>query len=52
MKLTKFLSYRGLVAFILVRLGEYFLHDSAEILGHSEVHAFFEYVPLEHLTAS
>ncbi|QNK77904.1 hypothetical protein H7F37_02090 [Winogradskyella sp. PAMC22761] len=52
MQLTKFLGYLSLVAFILVGLGEYFLHDSTKILGHSEAYAFFEYVALEHLTAS
>ena len=50
MKLTKFLGYLGLVASILVGLGEYFLHYSPEILGHAEHYEFFKYVPLENLT--
>ena len=50
MKLTKFLGYLGLVASILVGLGEYFLHYSPEILGHAEHYEFFKYVPLENHT--
>ncbi|MBF8150589.1 hypothetical protein ITJ86_11820 [Winogradskyella sp. F6397] len=50
MKLTKILGYLGLLASILVGLGEYFLHYSPEILGHAADYEFFKYVPLEHLT--
>ncbi len=50
MKLTKILGYLGLLASVLVGLGEYFLHYSPSILEHSEAYAFFKYVSLEHLT--
>ena len=50
MKLTKILGYLGLVASILVGLGEYFLHYSPEILGNSDNYEFFKFVPLNHLT--
>ena len=50
MKLTKILGYLGLIASIFVGLGEYFLHYSTEILGHSENYAFFKFVPLKNLT--
>ncbi|MFD2914125.1 DUF6796 family protein [Psychroserpens luteus] len=50
MKLTKILGYIGLVASILVGLGEYFLHYSSLILEHSADYEFFKYVPLENLT--
>jgi hypothetical protein len=50
MKLTKTLGYLGLLASILVGLGEYFLHYSPHILEHAEEYAFFKYVPLENLT--
>jgi hypothetical protein len=50
MKLTKILGYLGLIASILVGLGEYFLHYSTEILGHAEDYEFFKFVPLENLT--
>ncbi len=50
MKLTKTLGYLGLLASILVALGEYFLHYSTEILEHSKDYEFFKYVPLENLT--
>ena len=50
MKLTKTLGYLGLLASILVGLGEYFLHYSTEILEHSKDYEFFKYVPLENLT--
>jgi hypothetical protein len=50
MKLTKTLGYLGLVASILVGLGEYFLHYSLEILGHAENYEFFKFVSLNNLT--
>jgi len=50
MKLTKTLGYLGLLASVLVGLGEYFLHYSPHILDHAEHYAFFKFVPLENLT--
>ncbi len=50
MKLTRILGYLGLIASILVGLGEYFLHYSPEILGHSDNYEFFKFVPLDNLT--
>ena len=50
MKTTKILCYLGLVASVLVGLGEYFLHYSPNILGHSEQYEFFKFVPLNNLT--
>ncbi len=50
MKLTKNLGYLGLVASILVGLGEYFLHYSSDILEHSKDYEFFKFVSLENLT--
>lgn len=50
MKLTKTLGYLGLIASILVGLGEYFLHYSSEILGHAENYEFFNFVTLDNLT--
>lgn len=50
MKLTKILGYLGLVASILVGLGEYFLHYSSGILEHSKDYEFFKFVSLNNLT--
>lgn len=50
MKLTKTLGILGLIASILVGIGEHLLHYSPEILGHSEAYEFFKYVPIENLT--
>jgi hypothetical protein len=50
MKLTKTLGYLGLIASILVGLGEYFLHYSPQILGNSDNYEFFKFVPLDNLT--
>lgn len=50
MKLTKTLGYLGLVASILVGLGEYFLHYSSSILEHSKDYEFFKFVSLDNLT--
>ena len=50
MKLTKILGYLGLVASVLVGLGEYFLHYSPYILDHAANYEFFKFVSQEHLT--
>ena len=50
MKLTKTLGYLGLIASMLVGLGEYFLHYSPSILAHSQAYEFFKFVSLENLT--
>ncbi len=50
MKLTKTLGYLGLIASIMVGLGEYFLHYSTNILEHSENYEFFKFVPSNNLT--
>lgn len=51
MKLTKTLGVLGLLASILVGLGEYFLHYSSNILDFATDYEFFKFVPLENLTA-
>lgn len=48
--MTKTLGYLGLLATILVGLGEYFLHYSPQIFEHSENYEFLFYVPLTNLT--
>jgi len=50
MKLTKILGILGLIASILVGLGEYFLHYSPNILNSAEDYEFFKFVSLENLT--
>jgi hypothetical protein len=50
MKLTRTLGYLGLIASILVGLGEYFLHYSPDILEHSKDYEFFKFVALDNLT--
>ena len=50
MKLTKALGYLGLVASLLVGLGEYFLHYSPQILDHTSNYQFFKFVSQQHLT--
>lgn len=50
MKLTKFLGYLGLLASIIVGIGEYLLHYSTNILEYSDEYAFFKFVPLDNLT--
>ena len=50
MKLTKILGLLGLLASVLVGLGEYFLHYSPNILEHSENYEFFKFVPLHNLS--
>ena len=50
MKLTKTLGLLGLLASVLVGLGEYFLHYSPNILEHSENYEFFKFVPLQNLS--
>ncbi len=51
MKLTKTLGYLGLIASILVGVGEYFLHYSPSILEHPKDYEFFKFVSLNNLTA-
>jgi hypothetical protein len=48
--LTKTLGYLGLIASILVGIGEYLLHYSPNILGLSEEYEFFKFVPLDNFT--
>lgn len=50
MKLTKTLGYFGLIASILVGIGEYLLHYSPSILDASKEYDFFKSVSLDHLT--
>ncbi|MDO5970979.1 hypothetical protein Q4Q35_14320 [Flavivirga aquimarina] len=50
MKLTKILGCLGIVASILVGLGEYLLHYSSDILEHSKDYEFFKFVSLDNLT--
>jgi len=50
MKLTKTLGVLGLIASILVGLGEYFLHYSSNILELSADYEFFKFVSLDNLT--
>lgn len=50
MKLTKTLGYLGLIASILVGVGEYLLHYSTGVLEYAENYEFFKFVPLENLT--
>jgi hypothetical protein len=50
MKLTRTLGYLGLIASLLVGLGEYFLHYSPQILDHAGNYEFFKFVSQEHLT--
>lgn len=50
MKITNILGYLGLIASIIVGLGEYLLHYSSSILEHSNDYEFFKFVPLENLT--
>ncbi len=49
MQLTKTLGYLGLVASIIVGVGEFYLHFSQEVLNSSKQLAFFAYVSDEHL---
>lgn len=50
MKLTKTLGYLGLIASILVGLGEYFLHYSPSILDAAADYEFFKFVSIDNLT--
>ncbi|MFD2917242.1 DUF6796 family protein [Psychroserpens luteus] len=50
MKLTRTFGYLGLVASLLVGLGEYFLHYSPQILEHASNYEFFKFVSQKHLT--
>jgi hypothetical protein len=47
---TKILGYLGLVATILVGLGEYFLHYSTSILDYADNYEFFRFVSQKNLT--
>jgi len=49
MKTTKILGYLGLLASIIVGLGEYYLHYSPHVLEHTKAFQFFKEVPLDHL---
>jgi len=46
----KILGYLGLLASVLVGIGEYLLHYSEEILGHGDNYGFFKFVPLENMS--
>ena len=46
MKVIKTLGYLGLLATVIVGLGEHFLHYSPSIFEHSENYEFFRYVPI------
>ncbi|WP_075341857.1 DUF6796 family protein [Tenacibaculum agarivorans] len=50
MKLTKLLGYLGLIASVLVGLGEYYLHYSPNILNHADHYEFFSFVNTSNLT--
>ena len=50
MRTTKILGYLGLLAAILVGLGEYFLHYSSNVLEHGKNYEFFKFVPAGNLT--
>jgi len=50
MKLTKILGLLGLLASVLVGLGEYFLHYSPSILEYIVPYEFFQTVSSDHLT--
>lgn len=49
MQLTKNLGYLGLLGAILVGIGEFYLHYSANVLTTKGVFNFFEFVPMENL---
>lgn len=49
MKLTRTLGYLGLIASILVGLGEYLLHYSTNILEYATNYEFFKFVPFDNL---
>ncbi len=50
MKTIKILGFLGLLASVLVGVGEYFLHYSPNILEHSENYEFFKFVSLHNLS--
>jgi len=50
MNTTKTLGYLGLLAAILVGLGEYFLHYSTNVLEYGKHYEFFKFVPTGNLT--
>lgn len=49
MKTIKILGYLGIIASILVGMGEHLLHYSTHILGHAENYEFFRFVSQEHM---
>ena len=49
MKLTKFLGYLGLLASVLVGVGEYYLHYSDFVIEFAENYEFLKFVSLENL---
>ncbi len=49
MKLTKILGYLGLLASIIVGVGEYYLHYSDYVIEFSRNYEFLKYVSLENL---
>lgn len=49
MKLTRNLGYLGLIGAILVGIGEFYLHYSAQVLTAKGEFNFFEYVSIENL---
>lgn len=50
MKETKILGYLGLLASILVGVGEYLLHYSNQVIDYAENYEFLKFVSLENLT--
>jgi len=50
MRTTKILGYLGLLAAVLVGLGEYFLHYSPNVLEYGKNYEFFKFVPTKNLT--
>lgn len=49
MKTTKILGYLGLMATVLVGLGEYNLHFSHEVINQADNYQFLKYVPKKNL---
>ena len=50
MNTTKILGYLGLLAAVLVGVGEYFLHYSANVLEYGKNYEFFKFVPAGNLS--
>lgn len=49
MKQTKFLGILGVLAAVLVGVGEFLLHYSPNVLNNPEAYSFFQYVSLNNL---